>query len=43
MTFQTGAGGTSLAVAARVREYMKERGVVGAFGSGVSTPISCGC
>ena len=34
MTFQTGAGGTSLAVAARVREYMKERGVVGAFGSG---------
>lgn len=34
MTFQTGAGGTSLAVAAQVREYMKERGVVGAFGSG---------
>ena len=34
MTFQTGAGGTSLAVAARVGEYMKEKGVVGAFGSG---------
>ena len=34
MTFQTGAGGTSLAVAAQVREYMKEQGVVGAFGSG---------
>lgn len=34
MTFQTGAGGTSLAVAAEVREYMKEKGVVGAFGSG---------
>lgn len=34
MTFQTGAGSTSLAVAAEVREYMKERGVVGAFGSG---------
>lgn len=34
MTFQTGAGGTSLAVAAQVREYMKEKGVVGAFGSG---------
>ncbi len=34
MTFQTGAGGTSLAVAAAVRQYMKERGVVGAFGSG---------
>lgn len=33
-TFQTGAGSTSLAVAAQVREYMKERGVVGAFGSG---------
>lgn len=34
MTFQTGAGGTSLAVAAKVMEYMKARGVVGAFGSG---------
>lgn len=34
MTFQTGAGATSLAVAARVGEYMKQRGVVGAFGSG---------
>ena len=34
MTFQTGAGGTSLAVAAEVREYMKRKGVVGAFGSG---------
>lgn len=34
MTFQTGAGGTSLAVAAQVRELMKEKGVVGAFGSG---------
>ena len=34
MTFQTGAGGTSLAVADRVGQYMKEKGVVGAFGSG---------
>lgn len=34
MTFQTGAGGTSLAVAAEVRDMMKARNVVGAFGSG---------
>ena len=34
MSFQTGAGGTSLAVAADVRELMKERGIVGSFGSG---------
>lgn len=34
MSFQTGAGGTSLAVAAEVRELMKTKGVVGSFGSG---------
>ncbi len=34
MSFQTGAGGTSLAVAAELRDYMKEQNVVGAFGSG---------
>ena len=34
MTFQTGAGGISLAVAAEVRRYMLEKGVVGAFGAG---------
>jgi citrate lyase subunit alpha/citrate CoA-transferase len=34
MSFQTGAGGTSLAVAAEVRKIMKERQVVGSFGAG---------
>lgn len=34
MSFQTGAGGTSLAVAAEVRERMKAKGVVGSFGAG---------
>jgi citrate lyase subunit alpha/citrate CoA-transferase len=34
MTFQTGAGGISLAVAAEVRRLMIEGGIVGAFGAG---------
>lgn len=34
MSFQTGASGTALAVAARVREMMKERGITGSFGLG---------
>lgn len=34
MSFQTGAGGTSLAVAARVRQMMRERGIEGSFGLG---------
>ena len=34
MSFQTGASGTSLAVAARVRELMLERGIKGSFGLG---------
>ena len=34
MTFQTGAGGISLAVAAEVRKYMLEKKVIGAYGSG---------
>ncbi|MDR1571078.1 MAG: citrate lyase subunit alpha [Clostridiales Family XIII bacterium] len=34
MSFQTGAGGTSLAVAAELRGYMLKRGIRGAFGSG---------
>lgn len=34
MSFQTGASGTSLAVAARVREMMLERGIKGSFGLG---------
>lgn len=34
MSFQTGAGGTSLAVAAEVRKYMKEKNVVGSFAAG---------
>lgn len=34
MSFQTGAGGISLAVAAEVRKYMKEKGVVGSFAAG---------
>ncbi|TGE32220.1 citrate lyase subunit alpha [Desulfosporosinus sp. Sb-LF] len=34
MSFQTGAGGTSLAVAAEVRRFMKEKNVVGSFAAG---------
>ena len=34
MSFQTGAGGTSLAVAAELKKYMKEHGIVGSFASG---------
>ena len=34
MSFQTGAGGTSLAVAAELKEIMKREGVVGSFASG---------
>jgi len=34
MSFQTGAAGASLAVAAQVRDIMKERGIVGSFGLG---------
>lgn len=33
-SFQTGAGGTSLAVAKFVRDIMKEKGIVGSFGLG---------
>ncbi len=33
-SFQTGAGGTSLAVAHYLREHMKENKIVGSFGSG---------
>ncbi|MDR3543414.1 MAG: citrate lyase subunit alpha [Desulfosporosinus sp.] len=34
MSFQTGAGGTSLAVAAELKRLMKREGVVGSFASG---------
>lgn len=34
MSFQTGAGGISLAVAAELREIMKKQGIVGSFASG---------
>ena len=34
MSMQTGSGGTSLAVAAEVREIMLRKGVTGSFGSG---------
>ncbi|OAA86833.1 citrate lyase subunit alpha [Clostridium ljungdahlii] len=34
MSFQTGAGGTSLAVAAELGKIMKERGIVGSFAAG---------
>ncbi|CAB1262610.1 citrate lyase, citrate-ACP transferase (alpha) subunit [Clostridiaceae bacterium BL-3] len=34
MSFQTGAGGTSLAVAAELEKMMKERNIVGSFASG---------
>jgi citrate lyase subunit alpha/citrate CoA-transferase len=39
-SFQTGAGGTSLAVAAQVRELMKKHSVRGSFASGgITAPI----
>jgi citrate lyase subunit alpha/citrate CoA-transferase len=34
MSFQTGAGGISLAVAAELKKYMKEKSIVGSFASG---------
>lgn len=34
MSFQTGAGGTSLAVAAELKDIMKREGVVGSFAAG---------
>jgi len=34
MSFQTGAGGTSLAVAAELKEVMKKEGVIGSFAAG---------
>lgn len=34
MSCQTGAGGASLAVAAEIRKYMKEKGITGSFGAG---------
>ncbi|MBC2722650.1 citrate lyase subunit alpha [Desulfosporosinus sp.] len=34
MSFQTGAGGTSLAVAAELKKIMQQEGVVGSFASG---------
>ncbi|MBE6069424.1 MAG: citrate lyase subunit alpha [Clostridium lundense] len=34
LSFQTGAGGTSLAVAAELKEIMKAKGVVGSFAAG---------
>ncbi|PRR80535.1 Citrate lyase alpha chain [Clostridium liquoris] len=34
ISFQTGAGGTSLAVAAELKEIMKKKGVVGSFAAG---------
>jgi citrate lyase subunit alpha/citrate CoA-transferase len=34
LSFQTGAGGTSLAVAAELKEIMKNKGVVGSFAAG---------
>ena len=34
MSFQTGAAGASLAVAAQVRDMMKQRGIAGSFGLG---------
>lgn len=40
MSFQTGAGGISLAVAGEVASLMKERGVVGSFAmGGITAPI----
>lgn len=37
MSFQTGAGGTALAVAAELKEIMKNEGVVGSFAAGGTT------
>ena len=34
MSFQTGAGGISLAVAAKIRDKMLEKGITGSFGAG---------
>jgi citrate lyase subunit alpha/citrate CoA-transferase len=41
-SFQTGAGGISLAVAAALRERMRARGVQGAFAAGGVTGALCG-
>lgn len=40
-SFQTGAGGVSLAVAARLREVMRSRGVQGSFAAGGVTGYLC--
>lgn len=40
-SFQTGAGGVSLAVAARLREVMRARGVQGSFAAGGVTGYLC--
>lgn len=37
LSFQTGAGGTSLAVAAELKDIMKKEGVVGSFAAGGTT------
>lgn len=37
LSFQTGAGGTSLAVASELKEIMKREGVVGSFAAGGTT------
>jgi len=39
MSFQTGAGGTSLAVAAELKNIMRRKGVVGSFASGGVTGL----
>jgi citrate lyase subunit alpha/citrate CoA-transferase len=39
MSFQTGAGGTSLAVAAELKDIMQREGVVGSFASGGVTGL----
>lgn len=41
-SFQTGAGGVSLAVAAQLRETMRRLGVQGAFAAGGVTGMLCG-
>jgi citrate lyase subunit alpha/citrate CoA-transferase len=41
-SFQTGAGGISLAVAERLAEVMRRRGVQGAFAAGGVTGMLCG-
>lgn len=40
-SFQVGAGGASLAVAAFVKDYMKEKGIRGSFGLGGMTGFMC--